>query len=83
MSMKPITFEVPEESLATLDEIAENLGETRDCVLRHAIALYLEDYKRECEEVTQAERQIDAGNFLTQEQMETRFQAKIHRTEAA
>jgi len=83
MSMKPVTFELSEEALATLDEIAENLGENRDCVLREAVAFYLADYARLQTEVDEAERQIDAGEFFTQEQMEARFEAGIRRSEAA
>jgi hypothetical protein len=45
MSMKTITFEASEESIVTLDEIAVNLGESRDYILREALAVYLEQYE--------------------------------------
>jgi predicted transcriptional regulator len=75
MSLTSVTFDIPEDSLATLDEIAENLGENREHVLREAIAFYLEDYKQECAEFAEAERQIDAGETISHEEMLKRFEA--------
>ncbi len=83
MSMKPVTFEASEETIAMLDEIAGNVGESREYVLREAVASYLAGYEQLQAEVDEAEQQIDAGKFFTQDEMEARFEAKLHRTEAA
>jgi predicted transcriptional regulator len=83
MSLKTVTFEAPEEFIATFDAIALSSGETRDYIMSEALASYLSDYDQQKIELEEAERQIDAGNFLTQEQMETRFEAHIARSKAA
>jgi predicted transcriptional regulator len=83
MSMKTVTFEVSEESLATLDEIAANMEIDRATVLRDALAFYLADYETEKAEVEEAERQVEAGNFKTQDEIEALFEARFQRPKAA
>jgi predicted transcriptional regulator len=83
MSLTTVTFEAPEDCIAAFNEIALSLGETRDRILSEALASYLVDHDRQKSELEEAERQIDAGNFLTQAQMEARFEARIARSKAA
>jgi predicted transcriptional regulator len=83
MSMTSVTFEAPEAALATIDEIAANMETDRATVLRDALAFYLADYEQEKAEVEEARRQIDAGNYKTQDQMEALLEARFQQPEAA
>ena len=84
MSLKILTFEASEESIATLDEIAENLGENREFVLREAVASYLSDYQQDCIELAEADRQIDAGETVPHDEVVAWFNAQHkHESEAA
>jgi predicted transcriptional regulator len=83
MSAKALTFEAPEESIANLDEIASNRGVDRETVLREALAMYLADYEELKADLEEAERQIDAGDFLTHEEVVARFEERVRRTKAA
>lgn len=83
MSAKPITFEASDESIATIDEIAANLGVDRATVLREAVAMYLEDYEQLKADLEEAAREIDAGDFLTHEEVVARFEERVRRTKAA
>ncbi len=79
MSMTTVTLEVPEAALATIDEIAANMETDRVTILRDALAFYFADYEQEKAEVEEARRQIDAGNFKTQDEMEALFKARFKR----
>ena len=83
MSDQALTFEVPEESIATLDEIASNRGVDRETVLREALAIYLARYEELKADLDEAERQIDAGDSLTHEEVAARFEERVRRTKAA
>jgi predicted transcriptional regulator len=83
MSDKALTFEAPEESIATLDEIASNRGVDRETVLREALATYLSDYERLKADLEESLAQIDAGDFLTHEEVVARFEERVRRTKAA
>ena len=83
MSAKPITFEAPEESIATVDEIAANLGVDRDTVLRQALATVLADYEALKADLEQSDRQIEAGDFLSHAEVVARFEERVRRTQAA
>jgi predicted transcriptional regulator len=83
MSMTTVTFEAPEAALATIDEIAANMETDRSTVLRDAVAFYLADYELEKAHVEEAQAQIKAGNFKTQDEMEALFEAQFQRSEAA
>ena len=83
MSAKAITFEASEASIATLDEIAANLGVDRETVLREAVAMYLEDYEQLKADLEESIAQIDAGDFLTQAEVVARFEERVRRTKAA
>jgi predicted transcriptional regulator len=83
MSLTPIIFDVPEESLAALDEIAANMEADRATVLREAVGVYLSTYAQEKSIVEQAEQDIASGNFLAQQEVEARFKARFQRNDAA
>jgi predicted transcriptional regulator len=83
MSAKALTFEASEESIATVDEIATSRGVDRETVLREALVIYLADYQKLKAELEEAERQIDAGDFLTHEEVVARFEERVRRTKAA
>ncbi len=83
MSTKALTFEVPEESIATVDAIASNRGLDRETILREALAMYLADHQELKADMEDAERQIDAGDFLTHEEVVARFEERVRRTKAA
>jgi len=67
MSMKPITFEAHEESIATIDEIASNMETDRGTVLREALAMYLADYQQELADAAEADRELEAGETVAHE----------------
>jgi predicted transcriptional regulator len=83
MSMQTVTVEVTEESVATIDEIAANMRLDRASVLREAISSYLADYAQLVEDIEQAGKDIQAGDFTTQNEMEARFEARTNRAKAA
>jgi predicted transcriptional regulator len=83
MSAKAVTFEAPEESIATIDEIAANLGVDRETVLREALATYLADYEELKADLEESLAQIDAGDFLTHAEVLARFEERVRRTKAA
>jgi predicted transcriptional regulator len=83
MSAKAVTFEAPEESIATIDEIATNLGLDRETVLLEALATYLADYEQLKADLEESTAQIDAGDFLTHEEVVARFEERVRRTKAA
>ena len=83
MSAKPVTFEAPEESIATIDEIAANLGVDRETVVREAVATYLADYEQLKADLEESTAEIDAGDFLTHEEVVARFEDRVRRTKAA
>ena len=83
MSVKAVTFEASDESITTIDEIAANLGVDRATVLREAVATYLADYEQLKADLEESTAQIDAGDFLTHEEVVDRFEERVRRTKAA
>ncbi len=75
MSMKTVTFEASEESIATIDEIAVNLGVDRAEVLREALALYLAGDDALQSELAEAIRQADAGETISHEEFLADFES--------
>jgi predicted transcriptional regulator len=75
MSMKTVTFEASEESIAKIDEIAANLEADRETVLREALTMYLADYEHLKSELAEGIRQADAGETISHEEMLERFEA--------
>ena len=83
MSMQSVTFEASEESIATLDEIASNRGVDRDEILREAVDIYLAEYEQLKADLEEADRQIEAGDFLTHEQVVAKFEDRVRAAKAA
>jgi len=75
MSMKTVTFETPEESIATIDEIAVNLGVDRAEVLREALALYLAGDDALEADLAEAIRQADADETISHEEFMAQFES--------
>ena len=67
MSMKTITFEAPEESIAAIDEIAVNLEVDRETVLREALAQHIANYEQDVADAAEADRQFDEGETIAHE----------------
>jgi predicted transcriptional regulator len=83
MSSMVITFEAPEESIATVDEIAANLGVDRAAVVREAVAQFVGNYQELNADIDEARRQIDAGQFTLHEDVVQEFQHKAEKSRAA
>ena len=83
MSMKTVTFEAPEESIAMIDEIAVNLEADRASVLREALATYLADYQELKADIQEAERQLDAGESSSHEEVVARHRMRVQAAKAA
>jgi predicted transcriptional regulator len=84
MSMKTLTFEASEESVATLDEIAVWRAVDHAEVLRDALDLYLADQAALKADLEEADRQIEAGETVSHEEVVAWFNAQhAHEAEAA
>jgi predicted transcriptional regulator len=86
MSLKTLTFEASEESIATLDEIAANMETDRATVLRDALEMYLADYELEKTAAAEADRQFEAGETIAHEDVVKWFSAQhpvVSESEAA
>ena len=64
MSLRTVTFRVPEEKLLAIDSVAESQQRDRSFVLNEAVAQYLslQSYHRDL--IEQGVRQDEAGEFL-------------------
>jgi predicted transcriptional regulator len=74
MSMRAVSFEVSEEYLKTIDEIASNMEVDRASVLNDAVAMYLADYQQELADGAEADRQVEAGETLSHEEVVARYE---------
>jgi predicted transcriptional regulator len=85
MSQPTVSLELSEDALKTLDEIASNMETDRATVLREAVDLYLSGYNALKAESEEAHRAFEAGETISQDEMEARFEAMkaSHRTQAA
>jgi predicted transcriptional regulator len=81
MSLKTITFEASEESIAALDEIAAVRSVQHDELLRNALDLYLADYALLKADLQEADRQIDAGETVSHDEVVAWFNEQ-HTSEA-
>jgi predicted transcriptional regulator len=66
MSKENITFRLDSERRAALDEIAAGLDRDRSYLINEAIALYLEMYQWQIQQIKQAVTEADAGDFATE-----------------
>jgi len=84
MSMKTLSFEASEESVATLEEIAAWRAVDHAEVLRDALDLYLADQAALKADLEEADREIEAGETVPHEEVVAWFNAQhAHEAEAA
>lgn len=83
MSANSVTVEVTESELAVLDEIAAGREIGRTELIHEAVAAYLADYAQLQADLDEADRQIEAGEFIAHEEVVARFEAKVHGLAAA
>jgi predicted transcriptional regulator len=76
MSSQVIKFEIPEDLVATVDEIASNRSVDRSTVLRDALAEYLAEYLRLQADLEESERQFAAGETVPHEEVVAWFHAQ-------
>lgn len=75
MNLQAITFKASQKSIATIDEFAESRQVDRAKILRDALAMYLADLE-------EADRQIEAGDFVTYEDIVARYKTRTHKERA-
>jgi len=75
MAMQTVTFELSEEQLKLIDEIATNLEADRATALREAVEMYLADYEELKGDIEEAERQLDAGETISHEEVMAKYEA--------
>jgi len=83
MSVNSVILEVSESELAVIDEIAANREIDRADVLREAVATYLADYAHLQADLDEADRKMEAGEYITHEEVVARFEAKVRGLAAA
>ncbi|MBB5064828.1 CopG family ribbon-helix-helix protein [Granulicella mallensis] len=83
MSLQTVTFKVSEESIAAIDEIAASRQVDRTEILRDALSMYLADHEDLLADLEEADRQIEAGDFVTHEEIVARYEARLRGAKAA
>jgi predicted transcriptional regulator len=86
MSVETITFEAPKELIARIDEIASNRAIDRAEILRDALAGYVADYLDIKADLEESERQFEAGETVSHEEVVAWFNAQhpeLDKSEAA
>jgi predicted transcriptional regulator len=78
-----VTFNIEEDALRIIDEIAVNMELDRAAVLRDALTQYLASYRKECAEAEEAMSDIEAGNFYTHEQVMQMLADRKRKSQAA
>jgi len=73
MSKENITFRLEHEKRVVLDTIAAGLDRDRTYVLNEAVDLYLEVYQWQIAEIEAGIAEADAGDFATEEEVQTVF----------
>jgi predicted transcriptional regulator len=76
MSLKTVTFEASEESIATLDEIATLRSMDHASIVRDALGLYLADYVSLKADLEEADRQIESGETVSHDHVVAWFNAQ-------
>jgi predicted transcriptional regulator len=64
MSLKTLTFRVPEEKVATLDSVASLQRRDRSFILNEAVDQYLSLYDYHSSLIDEGIRQANAGNLI-------------------
>ncbi|RAM50977.1 MAG: CopG family transcriptional regulator [Hapalosiphonaceae cyanobacterium JJU2] len=73
MSKENITFRLDSEKRALLDTIAAGLDRDRTYILNEAVDIYLDLYKWQVAEIEAGIKEADAGDFATDEEVNTLF----------
>lgn len=76
MAVETITFEISEELIATVDEIASHRSVTRAVIMQDALEEYLANYQDLQADIEEGERQIAAGETVPHEEVVAWFKAK-------
>ena len=69
MSSTTVTFEAPQELIATVDEIASARSVDRAIILRDALAEYIAEYEDIQADFAESERQFAAGETVPHQEM--------------
>ena len=77
-----VSGRIAAETAVKLDKLAERLDRSRAWIVARAVEQFVEEEAEFLASLDEAERQIDRGEFFTQEQMEAWFEAR-RRGEAA
>ena len=75
MANVKVTLELTEEELKTVDEIASNLETDRDGALRDMVEFYMDNYRAECAEAAEADRQLQAGETYSHEEVVAKYES--------
>ncbi len=73
MSTENITFRLDGEKRVSIDAIAARLDRDRSYVLNQAVDMYLEVYQSQIAEIEAGLAEADAGDFATDEEVESVF----------
>ena len=76
-----ITGRVPEETSAKLDRLAQRMERSRAWIISRAVEDFVLSETELLDSLDEADRQIDRGEYLTQQEMET-WVANLHRDAA-
>jgi predicted transcriptional regulator len=74
MSKENITFRLDTEKRAALDAIAASLDRDRSYVLTEAVESYIEVHQWQIERIRKAVAEADAGQFASEDQVNTFFE---------
>jgi predicted transcriptional regulator len=77
-----VTGRVPEETSAKLDRLAARMERSRSWIVARAVEEFILSETELMESLDEAERQIERGEYLTQEEMEA-WVAGLRRDAAA
>jgi predicted transcriptional regulator len=86
MSNVRVSFELPEEMIAALDEVASNREVDRAEILLEALEMFVANYEELKADLEESARQIEAGQFVAHEDVVAWFNAQhsgIDKSEAA
>ena len=67
---------VDDSVASSLDRLATRLHRGRDAIVAEAVETFVEDQNAFLDSLDEAERQIDRGEFFTQAEVETWFEAR-------
>lgn len=68
-----ITFRIDVENKALLDEAAQEMDRDRSYVINEAVVAYLDLYRWQVEDVKKGIAEADAGQFVSEEEVQKTF----------